>query len=164
MDFPVLGIAFVAFVVARISHQRPRDRGDRDGLGFSQLLHRPGEMIDFARFLVTETPGASVAESMHAFKLRNRPDVGFEAQFEDCTPLQRAVLLQAARDRKLFSKETRDQIARYMGEAQAVAPASVYNALTQLEAKGILAKLEGRGQYQFEDDHLRTWLNEVARH
>ena len=165
MDFPVLGIAFVTFVVARIKAISGREIAVTDmDWAFSQLLHRPGEMIDFARFLVTETPGATVAESMHAFKLRNRPDVGFEAQFEDCTPLQRAVLLQAARNRKLFSKDTREQIARHMGEAQAVAPASVHNALTQLEAKGILAKQEGRGQYQFEDDHLRTWLNEVARH
>jgi hypothetical protein len=129
---------------------------------FSQLLHRPGEMIDFARFLVTETPGDTVADAMQAFKLRNRPDIGFEAQFADCTPLQRAVLKEVARGAKLFSKDARDRIARDLGEAHAVAPASVHNALAQLEGKSILAKREGRGQYEFEDDHLRTWLNEVV--
>ncbi len=163
MDFPVLGIAFVSFVVARVKAISGRDIAVADmDWAFSQLLHRPGEMIDFARFLVTETPGAPVAESMQAFKLRNRPDVGFEAQFEACTPLQRAVLLQVASASKLFSKVTRDQVARYLGETQPVAPASVHNALTQLEAKGILAKQEARGQYQFEDEHMRTWLNEVV--
>lgn len=84
MEFPLLGMAFVTFIAARIKtiSQRNIPVVDLDW-AFSQLLHRPGETIDFARFMVTEVPGTDVHSALEAFKLRNQPDVGFEVQYAD---------------------------------------------------------------------------------
>jgi DNA-binding IclR family transcriptional regulator len=54
-------------------------------------------------------------------------------------------------------------MASRMGQTTALPPASVHNALAQLETQGVLAKSEARGQYMFEDEHLKTWIVEVAR-
>jgi len=164
MDFPLLGIGFVTFVAARIKAISQRDVPIIDlDWAFSQLLHRPGEMIDFARFMVTEVPQADVREALEVFRKRNRTDIGFEAQFAECTPLQRALLLEVAAGAKLFSHESRQRLATFVGQAAPIAPASVHNTLAQLEAKGILAKRETRGRYDFEDEHLRSWVDQVAR-
>lgn len=165
MDFPLLGIGFASFIAARIKTISQRDIPVVDlDWAFSQLLHRPGEMIDFARFMVTELPGGTdVRGALAAFKQRNRPDVGFEAQYADCTPLQRALLLEVAGGAKLFARDTRERLAAFVGQAAAIAPASVHNTLAQLEAKGLLAKRETRGHYEFEDDHLRNWIDRIAR-
>jgi hypothetical protein len=164
MDFPVLGIAFVSFIAKRFKSVTKREVPVADlDWAFSQLLHRPGEMIDFVRFMITDAGSADIRTALDAFKAKNRPDVSFQEQFAACSPLQQAVLLEVAGDAKLFARETRGRVARYLGQAAAVPPASVHNALSQLEAKGALAKSEGRGQYEFEDDHLRAWINQVAR-
>lgn len=164
MDFPLLGQAFVAFIAARIKtiSQREVSIVELDW-AFSQLLHRPGEMIDFARFLVTEVPGEEVRAALQVFKQRNQPDVGFEAQYRGCTPLQQALLLEVAAGAKLFARETRERLARHVGQGTAVPPTSVHNTLAQLETKGLLGKREGRGHYAFEDEHLRAWVDQVAR-
>lgn len=164
IDFPLLGMSFVAFIAERIKtiSRRTIPLVDLDW-AFSQLLHRPGEMIDFARFLVTETPDAGVRDALQAFKQRNQADVGFEARYAECTPLQRAVLLEVAAGSKLFARETRERLALAAGQPAAVAPASVHNTLAQLEGKGILAKRETRGHYEFEDDHMKSWVDQVAR-
>ncbi len=163
MDFPLLGIGFVGFVGARIKAITGRDIALAElDWAFGQLLHRPGEMIDFARFMITEATGAQVADGLAAFKQRNQPDLGFEAQFADCSMLQRSVLVEVAHESKLFARETRERIARRLGQSQALPPASVHNALAQLETKGILAKRELRGRYAFEDEHLRSWVADVA--
>ena len=164
MDFPVLGMGFVAFIAARIKAISQRDVPLVDlDWAFSQLLHRPGEMIDFARFMVTEMPGAKMPDALQGFKQRNQPDVGFEARYSDCTPLQQAVLQEVAAGAKRFARETRERLAAAAGQARIVAPASVHNTLAQLEGKGILTKRETRGQYEFEDEHLKAWVDRVAR-
>ena len=84
-------------------------------------------------------------------------------QFADCTPLQQAVLLEVASGAKLFAHVTRERLAGFLGHAAAVPPASVHNTLSQLESKGILAKREVRGRYEFEDEHLRNWIDQVGR-
>lgn len=164
MDFPVLGMGFVAFVA-----QRFRDITQREAAvapldwAFGQLLHRPGEMIDFVRFMITETTGADVAAALAAFKQRNRADIGFQQQYDDCTPLQRALLLEVAADQRLFSRDTRQRLADRLVLADPVAPATIHNALQQLEARGVLVKSPKRGQYEFEDEHLKAWVHQVAR-
>lgn len=164
MDFPLLGIGFVTFIAARIKTISQRDLPPVElDWAFSQLLHRPGEMIDFARFMVTEVSGTDVRTALQAFKQRNQPDVGFEAQFATCTPLQQALLLEVAAGAKLFARDTRERLAAYSRQGAAVAPASVHNTLVQLEAKGLLTKRETRGHYEFEDDHLRNWIDRFAR-
>jgi hypothetical protein len=164
MDFPLLGIGFVTFIAERIKAISQRDIPVVDlDWAFSQLLHRPGEMIDFARFLVTEMPGTDVRAALEAFKLRNQPDVSFEAQYADCTALQQALLLEVACGAKLFAHDTRERVALFVGQAAAIPPASVHNTLAQLEAKGLLAKRETRGRYEFEDEHLRNWIDRIAR-
>ena len=45
-------------------------------------------------------------------------------------------------------------MASRMGQTTALPPASVHNALAQLETQGVLAKSAARGQYMFEDEHL----------
>lgn len=163
MDFPLLGIAFVTFAAERFRQitQREVALAELDW-AFTQLLYRPGEMIDFIRFMITETPGASVRTALDAFKATNRPDAAFLEQFSACTPIQQAVLKELAAARKLFSRDTRQQMARSLGQPAPVAPASVHNALNQLEAKGLIAKGVGRGLYQYEDEQLRLWINEVG--
>lgn len=164
MDFPVLGQDFITFVA-----QRHRDITQRTldtaalGWAFEQLLHRPGEMIDFVRFMITETPGVAVPAALDAFKEKNRPDLGFKQQFDACSPLQQALLLEVAGGHKLFSKETRDRVGKRIAHPGAAAPATIHNGLAQLESKGILARSAQRGQFQFEDDHLREWVDKVAR-
>lgn len=160
IDFPHLGMSFVAFIAARIQTISGRDVPLVElDWAFSQLLHRPGEMIDFARFLVTEVPGGvAVREAMQAFKQRTQPDASFETTYA-----QQAVLLEVAAGAKLFARDTRERLGIKAGQATAVAPTSVHNTLAQLEAKGILAKREARGQYGFEDEHLCNWVDRVAR-
>lgn len=163
-DFPLLGVGFVKFVVARIKTISGRELSQVDlDWAFTQLLHRPGEMIDFARYLVTEAPWASVRDALIEFKERNRPDASYQAQFDQCTPVQRAVLYAVAIQAKLFAKDTREQIARTLGQTDPVAPATVHNALAQLEGKSILTKQQGRGHYAFEDEQMRDWIREVTR-
>lgn len=164
MDFPTLGMGFVAFIAARIKTISGRNVPLVDlDWAFSQLLLRPGEMIDFARFMVTEVPGVEVREALQAFKARTQPDASFESSYAQCTPLQRAVLLEVAAGAKLFARDTRQRLATLTGQATPVPPTSVHNTLAQLEAKGILAKRETRGHYEFEDDHLRKWVDQVVR-
>lgn len=164
MDFPVLGAGFVAFMAQR--HQAITGRelpGAELEWAFGQLQHRPGEMIDFIRLLITDLPGTDVREALAQFKARNRPDQNLADQYDGCTPLQQAVLLEVAANAKLFSKDTRDRVALRIGQPAPVAPASVHNALAQLEAKGILVKSPQRGHYQFDDELMREWVDQVAR-
>jgi hypothetical protein len=164
MDFPALGIAFIAFVARRYREITGREVAVADfDWAFGQLLQRPGEMIDFVRFLITETPGAGVREALVAFKERNRPDRQFQEQFTACTPLQQAVLLEVAAAAKLFAKEARERIGRRLGQPGAVAPASVHNALAQLETRNLLVKSIQRGHYLYEDEQMRQWVHQVAR-
>lgn len=164
MDFPVLGQDFIRFVAQRHQAitQRPVDTAAL-GWAFEQLLHRPGEMIDFVRFMITETPGADVPTALEAFKAKHRPDLGFQQQFDACSPLQQALLLEVAGGHKLFSKDTRDRVGQRTAHPGAAAPATIHNGLAQLEAKGILTRSTQRGQCQFEDEHLREWVDKVAR-
>jgi hypothetical protein len=157
MDFPLLGLGFVAFIVARIKAISQRDipSGELEW-AFGQLLHRPGEMIDFARFMVTEAPEADVGTALEMFKQRNQPDLALQTRFAECTPLQQALMLEVASGAKLFSRETRERLAAFIRHPLPVAPASVHNTLSQLEALGVLAKREMRGQYEFEDEQLRN--------
>lgn len=164
MDFPVLGQEFVAFVAARYSQITRREIDLAElGWAFEQLLHRPGEMIDFVRFKITEAPEEGVGAALDAFKAKNRPDLGFQQQFDGCTPLQRALLLEVAAGHKLFSKDTRERVGQHIAQTGAAAPATIHNGLQQLEGKGVLAKSPQRGHYQFEDEHLREWVDKVAR-
>jgi uncharacterized protein len=170
MDFPALGIGFVSFVAARFKAITGRELAVPElDWAFGQLLHRPGELIDFVRYLITEGPapatapaGADLRTGLEAFKLKNRPDVSFQQQYDGCTPLQQAVLAAMAQGHKLFARDSRERFARHMRQASAVAPVSVHHALAQLEAKGLIARSEGRGKYLFEDEHLRSWLTQVA--
>lgn len=163
MDFPLLGKAFVAFTAERYRTITRRALATEDfDWAFGQLLYRPGEMIDFARFLITDTPGDDVRAALDAFKARNRPDAGFEQQFAACTPLQRAVLTELAAASRLFSAETRQRVGRYIGQGTAVPPASVHNALTQLEARGLVSRGLARGEYRFDDEQMKLWVAQVA--
>lgn len=168
MDFPLLGQDFIAFVAARYREITRRDVDVAQLVwAFEQLLQRPGEMIDFVRFMITEASGQDVGAALEAFKVKNRPDLGFQQQFDDCSALQQALLLEVAAGHKLFSRETRERIGRHIAQTAAVtvaAPATIHNGLQQLEAKGVLAKSPQRGHYQFEDEHLREWVDKVARH
>ena len=74
-----------------------------------------------------------------------------------------ALLLEVAGGHKLFSKETRDRVGQRIAQPGAAAPATIHNGLAQLEAKGVLARSGQRGQVQFEDEHLREWVDKVAR-
>jgi uncharacterized protein len=164
MDFPLLGLAFVTFIASRIKTISQRDIPVVDlDWAFSQLLHRPGEMIDFARFMVTEVPQVDVRTALEAFKQRNQPDLAMQTRFAGCTPLQQALMLEVASGAKLFSRETRERLAASVRQPTPIAPASVHNTLSQLEAMGILAKRELRGQYAFEDEQFRDWVDHVAR-
>jgi uncharacterized protein len=164
MDFPVLGQDFIAFVAARFREITRREIELSElAWAFEQLLHRPGEMIDFVRFKITEAPGEAVRDALAAFKAKNRPDLGFQQQFDSCSALQQGLLLEVAAGSKLFSRETRERVGRGTAQMTAVAPATIHNGLQQLEAKGVLAKSPNRGHYQFEDEHLREWVDKVAR-
>ncbi|MCW7537050.1 hypothetical protein OOT46_04190 [Aquabacterium sp. A7-Y] len=163
MDFPLLGMEFVAFVAQRYQAASARDVALADlDWAFSQLLHRPGEMIDFVRYWITDAPGRAVAEALARFKETSSPDVLFEDIFAACTALQRAVLRELVGEApQLFSKATRERIAAALGLSDAVAPASVANAIQQLETQGILGKVQ-RGRYAFEDEGFRAWLQSAA--
>jgi len=164
MDFPVLGQDFIGFVATRYREitRRAIDRAEL-AWAFEQLLHRPGEMIDFVRFMITDAPGLGVRAALEAFKAKNRPDLGFQQQFDDCSALQQALLLEVAAGHKLFSRDTRERIGQRIAQPGPAAPATIHNGLQQLEAKGVLAKSPQRGHYQFEDEHLREWVDKVAR-
>lgn len=71
--------------------------------------------------------------------------------------------MEVAAGHKLFSRETRERIGQRIAQTTAAAPATIHNGLQQLEAKGVLAKSPQRGHYQFEDEHLREWVDKVAR-
>lgn len=164
MDFPLLGAGFVGFVAQRYRHITQRDVALATlDWAFGQLLHRPGELIDFVRFMITETPGSDVAAALAAFKARTRPDLAFAQQYDACTPLQRAVLLEVAAGQRLFSRDTRARLAGRLGQAEPLAPATIHNALQQLHGRGVLDKSPQRGHYAFADEHLRTWVDQVAR-
>jgi len=164
MDFPVLGQDFIGFVATRYREitRRAIDRAEL-AWAFEQLLHRPGEMIDFVRFMITDAPGLGVRAALEAFKAKNRPDLGFQQQFDDCSALQQALLLEVAAGHKLFSRDTRERIGQRIAQPGPAAPATIHNGLQQLEAKGVLAKSPQRGHYQLEDEHLREWVDKVAR-
>lgn len=164
IDFPLLGKAFCAHVAERYHTITQREAAQADiEWAFGQLLHRPGQMIDFVRFMITDATGLDVRGALAAFKEHNASDAGLRQQFAGCTPVQQAVLLQVAAGQRLFSRDTRAQVARLVGQAQAVAPASVHNALQQLEDKGVLVKSPQRGVYGFEDEQFRDWIDQVAR-
>ncbi|WKB53552.1 AAA family ATPase [Eleftheria terrae] len=163
MDFPLLGMEFVAFVAERYraASRREVPLPELDW-AFSQLLHRPGEMIDFVRYWITDAPGRDAAEALARFKQVNSPDQLFEEVYAGCTALQRAVLRELVSEApQLFSKATRERVAAALGLADPVAPASVANAIQQLEAQGILGKVQ-RGRYAFEDEGFRAWLKSAA--
>jgi len=164
MDFPLLGSAFCAHVARRHEEitQRSLALVDVDW-AFSQLLHRPGEMIDFVRFMITDAVGLDLKSALVAFKAKNQPDMALQQQFEACTPAQRAVLLEVAGGPKLFSREARERVARRLGQPAAMAPASMHNTLQQLEERGLLVKSQARGAYEFDDEQLRDWVDRVAR-
>ena len=165
MDFPVLGQDFIAFVAARYRDitRREIDLAELDW-AFEQLLHRPGEMIDFVRFMITDMPGAGVQDALETFKARNSPDLAFQQQFDGCSALQQALLREVAAGHKLFSRETRERVGQRIAQPGPAAPATIHNGLQQLEVKGLLAKSTQRGLYQFEDEQLREWVDNVARH
>ena len=162
-DFPLLGAGFVAHVA-----QRYRDIAQRDvalvdlDWAFSQLQQRPGEMIDFVRFMITEVTGMDVHKALAAFKARHQTDTAFEEQFLACSPLQQALLMEVLTRQKLFAQNTREKLATRLGQVGAMAPASIYNALQQLQAKGLLIKASQRGSYAFEDDTMRAWVEKHA--
>ena len=166
MDFPTLGIGFVTFIAARFKTITGRELALPElDWAFGQLLHRPGELIDFVRYVITETTGLSAVDlraALETFKLENRPDLSFQQQYDACSPLQQAVLLAIAHGQRLFARDSRERFARHMHLPNPVAPVSVHHALAQLEAKGLLAKSEGRAQYVFEDEHLRSWITHVV--
>lgn len=164
MDFPALGASFVAHVAERYREitRRRVTLVDLDW-AFGQLLHRPGEMIDFVRFMITEAPGVEVRLALDTFKKKTRPDMAHEDRFAGCSAIQQALLMEVAGGHKLFARETRERVAARTGQSTALAPASVHNALHQLEEKGLLVKSPQRGQYEFEDALLRAWIARVAR-
>jgi len=93
----------------------------------------------------------------------SQPDLGFQEQFDRCSALQQALLLEVAAGHKLFSRETRERVGQRIAQLGAAAPATIHNGLRQLEGKNLLAKSPQRGHYQFEDEHLREWVDKVAR-
>jgi hypothetical protein len=100
---------------------------------------------------------------LDAFTARNRPDLVLRQQFDGCTALQQAVLLEVAAGAKHFSKYARTRIGRRCAGSFVIAPVSVHNALVQLASKGLLVKSPQRGQYVFEDDQRLQWVSKVAQ-
>ncbi|AKJ28688.1 hypothetical protein [Caldimonas brevitalea] len=163
MDFPLLGMEFVAFVAQRYQAASGRQVALPDlDWAFSQLLQRPGEMIDFVRYWITDAPGQTVTEALQRFKRVNSPDLVFEDLYAKCSAMQRAVLHELVGEApQLFAKATRERIAAALGLHEPVAPASVANAIQQLETSGVLGKVQ-RGRYAFEDEGFRAWLKSAA--
>ena len=126
MDFPTLGIGFVGFIAARFKTITARELALPElDWAFGQLLHRPGELIDFVRYVITEAAGPAATDlrgALESFKLKNRPDVSFQQQYDSCSPLQQAVLLAVAQGQKLFARDSRERFARHMHQAALVAP------------------------------------------
>ncbi len=160
MDFPTLGIGFVSFVGQR--HKASTGRNvpvvELDW-AFSQLQHRPGELIDFVRFWIADQPTMVLAAALEAFMAKSGPDAAFAQQYAACTPIQREVLDSISRGEQLFSAMTRRQIARSLGLGVAIAPSTLATAVTALETRGILSKV-ARGRYRLEDERFGAWLDE----
>ncbi|MDH3209750.1 MAG: hypothetical protein OEL91_05140, partial [Burkholderiaceae bacterium] len=158
LDFPLLGLNFAAFVSHRYKGATGREVAVADiEWAFTQLLHRPGELIDFVRYWITDAPGVGITEAFSAFRARANPEATQERLYSELKPLPQCLLLAIANDAKLFAKETRENLAAQLGMNGQLPGGSMSRALNALERQGILTKVD-RGRYLFEDPQLREWL------
>jgi hypothetical protein len=160
VDFPLLGMGFLGFVAQRYRLATGRDLALPElDWAFGQLLHRPGELIDFIRYWIADVPGTDLRAALAGFQARAQPQAAFEQRWAALTPLQQALLLALARDLKPFAADTRQALAAALGVEGPLPGGTLSRALQALEDEHLLAR-EGRGRYAFHDAQLQAWLQQ----
>lgn len=158
VDFPLLGMGFLGFVAQRYRLATGRDVALADlDWTFTQLLHRPGELIDFIRYWIADVPGTELRAALAGFQARTQPQAAFEQRWAALVPLQQALLQALAQGAKPFAQSTRLALAARLGLEGPLPGGTLSRALQALEDEHLLVR-EDRGRYALADAQLQAWL------
>jgi hypothetical protein len=155
LDFPLLGMEFLAFIAKRFKTVTGKDVPlvMLDSV-FSTLQYRPGDMIDFMRFWIADAESSNIDAAFTLFREKSGMNDAASSKLEGLTALQVEVLSALRRNNsgasKLFGLASRKALAAAVGLTEPIASASLTRALTDLENRGLTIKF-ARGEYKRVD-------------
>jgi hypothetical protein len=108
------------------------------------------------RYLINPIEGSDAALTYAKQHIFNSED--FERQWTEMLPADQAILdLVANGATDLYSKESREALAKALGLEEPVNKSTPQNALTRLTNKNVLTRIEV-GRYRFEDAAFADWI------
>jgi hypothetical protein len=151
IDFPLLGMEFLTFIAARFTKVtgKPVPLALLDSV-FSKLQNRPGDVIDFMRFWITDAESSNIDVAFNLFRNKTGLKEREVTNLQALSPLQKEVLKvltsENLKNLKVFSALIRSSLATSLGVSEPIASAALTRALTDLEKRGLVTKIS-RGEY-----------------
>lgn len=103
-------------------------------------------------------PTISLEEAKEQILSEITLDRTFSENWENCSVLERLLLIEISHEKNaLFSKNTRDLLAKKMGIPDLSVP-SAQSAIRVLQRKGLIGQQVDRGIYCIEDPNFKHWL------
>lgn len=156
--FQLLGEEFVEAMVEKVADisRHPLPLADAL-LAFKALRNTPEFFRRYLdRYLINPIEGSDAALAYATQHIFNSED--FERQWTEMLPADQAILdLVAGGTTDLYSKESREALAKALGLEDPVNKSTAQNALTRLTNKNVLTRIEV-GRYQFEDAAFADWI------
>lgn len=156
--FQLLGKEFVAAMVEKVREISRHPLPVSDALSaFKDLRNTPEFFRRYLdRYLVNPIEGSAAALAYAKQHIFNSED--FERQWTEMLPADQAILdLVASGATDLYSKDSRDALAKALGLEEPVSKSTPQNALTRLTNKNVLTRVEV-GRYHFEDPAFADWV------
>lgn len=156
--FQLLGDEFVEAMVEKVAaiSRHPLKLADARA-AFAALRDTPEFFRRYLdRYLVNPIEGSDAALTYAKQHIFNSED--FERQWMEMLPADQAILDMVANGATdLYSKESREALAKALGLEEPVKKSTPQNALTRLTNKNVLTRIDV-GRYQFEDAAFSDWI------
>lgn len=156
--FPLLGDEFVDAMVGKVAAISRHPLKLSDALtAFRELRNTPEFFRRYLdRYLVNPIEGSDAALAYARQHIFNSED--FERQWMEMLPADQAILDMVANGaRDIYSRESREALAKALGLEEPVNKSTPQNALTRLTNKNVLTRIDV-GRYQFEDAAFSDWV------
>lgn len=157
IELPPLDKAFVDHQLAAFANATKRKLKPAPMLAAFEELHRSPYLFRGLLELLLADPALELTEALRRLKERVALDLRFPEIWLKLTSIQRVVALQLARDvERPFAQVTREEMARHIGETEALTIARVQSALRRLQSLDIAARWEER--WTIADAEFKSWI------
>ncbi len=159
LPFPALERAFVEHLLTTYTHiTKWKLDADKAWQAFEELDRVPLYFRSLMERLVLSA-STDIPQALMQIHAEREDSAGYQAKWNALSPLDRAVLIQAADNGKIYGKEQREYISAYLGIPGGAMPIpTVQQAVKRLTTQGLVTRTGDRGAYAIEDPAFSAWM------